>query len=300
MLDEIANLGSKKDSALSALHNLARTREVEVDLPILKTKVMVRPIVGGEELKLHTMKASGSTFIKEFDKLLFEHCVFNELKFANLQDFIKHLCPADKAMIVQALLDATFSKLPEKIITCPDCDQVDTYTPEPSELLHGDSIKRVWNKDIDFEDYEVQSEIIPGFTVVYGMPTEQDKLDLLEVKENSEMREQLEETNDLLNNIEIFSIYIKKMIIANPTDDDKDNTLILTDKVKDIIPTIMSMGLDLKSTLLEDETINEFADFIPNFYLNIKCSNLACGKQFKWEGVNPEQDFFRKALSVYN
>ncbi len=61
MLDEI-KLPQAVD-ALSALQNLAGTRQVEVELPILQTKAMVRPVDGSEELRLRTMKASGAAFI---------------------------------------------------------------------------------------------------------------------------------------------------------------------------------------------------------------------------------------------
>ncbi len=81
----------------------------------------------------------------------------------------------------------------------------------------------------------------------------------------------------------------------------EEDDIILTDKINDIIPTIKKMPLDLQSRLLDDSSVAPLVEYTPNFYLNIQCPNVGCElKQFKWEGVNPEQDFFRKALSVYN
>jgi len=300
MLNEIKIPVSKSD-AISALNLLAGTREVEVELPILRTKARVTPILGGEELKLHTMRTSGKAFIKEFNKLLFNHCTFDGVQFEGVEDFERNLSPADKSMLVYALLDSTFTKLPEKVITCPSCGQVDNHSPKPSDIFHTDSIKKVWDHSEEFVDFEIESKIIPGLTVFYGIPTEEDSLKIIESKENSDLRNSVSENDNILNSLEVFSIYIKKIIIANPTKEDKENCIILTDKTSEIIPTIQDMPLDLKSKLLEDETINQFADYVPSFYLNINCSNLNCElKTFKWDNINPEQDFFRKALSVYN
>jgi len=298
MLDEIKIPGSASKTALEALKILAGTREVEVDLPILRTKVKVKPIIGAEELNLNTMKASGSSFIEAFNKVLFEHTTFTDIEFANIQDFIKHLTPPDKSMLTYALLDSTFSKLPEKTITCPECGKSDNISPEPCELLHEDTIPKIWSEEKDFPEYELFSELIPGFKIIYSMPSEQDRMDILQVKENEELRNNINSNNDVLSSLELFSVYIKRLEIK--VDDDEKNNIILTDKVNDIIPTIKNMPLDLQTLLLDDETATPLIEYTPKFYLNITCSSIDCKKQFKWEGVNPEQDFFRKALFVYN
>ena len=300
MLDEIIipqkEGGTTTTAALSALANLAGTREVEIDLPLLKTRAIVQPVSGSEELRLHTMRASGAAFIESFNKVLFEHTTFDKLKFESVQDFQDHLTPPDKALLVYALLDATFTVLPEKMIKCPGCDKTDTYTPSPAELFHGDSVTDVWVHEASFEDYEIKSEIVPGFTVFYKMPTETDRINILKSKENSEMRDSIDETGNILSSMELFAAYIKRIEIV-----DNKEVISLTDTVKDIIPTIVGMPLELQAKLLNDETIEEFVKYSPNFYLDISCTNPGCSlKTFKWTDVNPEQDFFRKALSVYN
>lgn len=283
-------------SAINALQVLSGTRSVEIELPILKTNVVVTPINGSEDLKLRTMRSSGATFIKNFNTLLFEHSTFKDIKFSGIQDFQSHLTPPDKAMLVYALLTATFSKLPEKVITCPACKQQHTYSFPPNAMLHGDTLTNKWNLDKDFTDYLIESEIVPGFKVFYAMPTEVDRLSILEAKSNAEMRDSVDVDNDVLSAIELFCIYIKKLEIKNG-----DDTIILTDKLFDVIPTIKGMPLDLQTILLDDISVAPLVEFNPNFYLNIKCSNEDCPKpEFSWSGVNPEQDFFRKALSVYN
>lgn len=282
--------------AISALQVLAGTRSVEIELPILKTTVTVTPINGSEDLRLRTMRSSGATFIKAFNTLLFEHSTFKDIKFSGLHDFQAHLTPPDKAMLVYALLAATFSKLPEKVITCPACKQTHNYSFAPNAMLQADTITRTWDMSEDFTDYLIESEIVPGFKVFYSMPTEMDRLAILEAKSNSEMRDSVDTDNDVLSAIELFCIYIKKIEIKNG-----DETITLTDKLFDVIPTIKGMPLDLQTTLLDDLSVAPLVEFNPNFYLKIYCQNKDCGKpEFTWSNVNPEQDFFRKALSVYN
>jgi hypothetical protein len=283
-------------SAISALQVLSGTRSVEVELPILKTTVVVTPITGSEDLKLRTMRSSGSTFIRNFNTLLFEHSTFKDIKFSGIDDFQNHLTPPDKAMLVYALLASTFSKLPEKVITCPACKQQHTYSFAPSAMLQGDTLTRKWDMEKDFTDYLIESEIVPGFKVFYSMPTEMDRLAILEAKSNSDMRDSVDTDNDVLSAIELFCIYIKRLEIKNG-----EEVIVLTDKLFDVVPTIKGMPLDLQTTLLDDLSVAPLVEFNPNFYLNIKCSNDDCPKpDFIWSNVNPEQDFFRKALSVYN
>jgi hypothetical protein len=289
---KVANL----EGALSALANLAGTREVEIDLPILGTKVFIQPVNGSEELRLRTMKASGAEFVKSFNRVIFAHARFEGLKFDSVEDFEDHLTPPDKAMMTFALLDATFAKLPEKMIKCPACGTADTHSPEPLSLMHPDTISKTWDNEIGFESYELASEIVPGFTVFYGMPTETERIQIITSKENSDMRDDIEEVGDVLSAIELFSVYIKRIEILN-----EGELFELSDKVKEVIPTIQKMLMELQAKLLADETIVPLVEFTPSFYLDIKCSNLGCSKpDFKWDNVNPEQDFFLKALSVYN
>lgn len=301
MLEEIkipgtdAAVDNPLSGALSALNQLAGTRTVEVDLPILKCKAFVRPVNGSEELRLRTMKASGAAFIKSFNKVIFEHVEFEGLKFENVDDFQQHLTPPDKAILVYALLDATFAKLPEKMITCPSCGQVDTHEPEPSALFHADTITKQW-EDADFKNFKIEANIVEGFDVTYGMPVESERIKIIENKENSELRNELNETDDILSPIELFSVYIKSVKIVQG-----DEVFELTDPVKEILPLLRDMPMDLKAKLLEDQSIKELIEYSPNFYLDIQCSNPGCEiKHYKWDNINPEQDFFLKALSVYN
>lgn len=286
---------SQTSQALAALNNIAGTRTVEIDLPILQTKATVRPVTGSEELKLRTLRASGATFVSSFTELLFEHTSFSDVKFNNVLDFQQHLTPPDKALLVYALLEATFSKLPEKIVNCPSCKTPITFAPAPSAMLHEDTITRTFTGD-DFTAPLLIKEIIPGVIIHYGFPTEFERIQVLEAKSNEQMRNSIEENNDVLSALELFCIYIKKIEIKSG-----EETITLTDKINEIFPTVRGMPLDIQAALLEDETIGELIEYNPNFYLKVHCENPACEKpDFNWNAISPEQDFFRKTLSIYN
>jgi hypothetical protein len=292
----IENVGSPKvNQALGALSVLANTRTVEVNLPVLKTKAMVTPLLGSEELQLETMKVSGATFIQTYNKVLYSHCTFSDLAFENFEDFEKHLTPSDKMALSFGLLDATFSELPERLIKCPKCKTADTYSVSPDALVHDDTFTKEWDKD-DYNEFEVTSEIVKGFRVTFQMPTESERLKVVRYKEDSELRNEVESTGDILSPMELFCIYIKRIEIDSLEED--VDTLVLDDKVKDIIPTLKEMPFDLKAKLLDDKAIAIFTEYSPNFYLQLTCGK--CAHEFNWNNISPEQDFFRKALSVYN
>jgi len=306
MLDEIPTvikqqeILNKKAEPLADIFNalgiLAGTRSIEIDLPVLKVSCIVKPVNGSEELRLRTMKASGAAFIRSFNKVIYEHTTFKGMDFEDFEDFQNHLTPPDKAMLVYALLDATFAKLPEKIITCPSCGNTDTYEFEPHSMVHSDTISKIWDKKLDHKDYQVVSEIVPGFTIHYHMPDESTRIKIIQEKENQEMREELENTNEVLSQMELFSLYVKQLDIVV---DGKVKEL--TDIVGEILPVLINMPMELKTKLLNDETIKEFIEYSPKFYFNIPCTAPACTLgEFKWDDISPEQDFFLKALSVYN
>ena len=60
------------------------------------------------------------------------------------------------------------------------------------------------------------------------------------------------------------------------------------------------MPLDLQVKLIDDPTVDSLTEYNPYYYLKIKCGAPACQHEFKWDDINPENDFFRKALSLYN
>jgi len=283
--EESAN---KLEQALKLSQGLSLTREVEIELPMLMTSAVCRPIINSEELRLVTLRVSGEEFSHSLNKVIMEHTVFKSVKFKDLTDFEDNISPSDKMLLMFALLSSTFSKLPEKIITCPHCDHPDNHAPMPSEIFHPDSIVKVWSNG-NIADYEKPFIISDDFKIIFGIPSETDRINLLKNKTNQQLKDSVTENDDVLTPIELITLYIKRVEIGE----------IILDDIFDISKFMNNLPLDYKSIILEDETINELIEYLPKFYLKIHCSNLKCQKDFKWFNINPELDFFRKALSVY-
>jgi len=289
---------SKSASALDVLKILSKTRKTEVRLPVLRVNAIVSPFIGAEDLYMQTLKVSGASFHRYVDELLFKQTEFMGIVFSDFNDFITNISPIDKQVLIVGLLQATFTELPEKVITCPKCGQPDSYKFKPEELIHDDSYLKEWDKDEDVADFEISSKITDNIEVVYQMPTEAKKLEVLNYTSSSQMRNNLEKHNEVFSLLDLMCIYIKRIIIT--PEDKTQQVIILEDLMEDIIPTVKGMPLDLQTLLIADPTIDEFTVFNPYYYFNIQCSVPTCSHQFKWDEVKPEQDFFRKALSIYN
>lgn len=287
---------SKSVDALNVLGLLSSARKTEVYLPVLKISVIMTPFVGAEDLYLQTLKVSGATYHRYIDELLYKHAEFIGVNFESFDDFLKNIPSVDKQVMMAGLLQATFNELPEKLIKCPKCGQVDTYSFKPEHMIHSDSFTKYWDKDIEPSDFRLVNELIPGVKIFYGMPMEQDRLDVLQNVSSSEMRDNLEKHKDVLSLVDFMAIYIKRMEITAA-----DGTVIeLNDKKEDILPTIKNMPLDLQVKLIDDPTVDSLTEYNPYYYLKLKCGAPACQHEFKWDDINPENDFFRKALSLYN
>ena len=109
--------------AAEATASLAQLRNLEVELPLLKTKAIVSPLLNIEDAQLKSLYSTGPTFLMTFNQILYNHTQFVDIEFESFEDFNKHLNPADKSMLVYALLTASFTELSEKEFTCPNCKQ---------------------------------------------------------------------------------------------------------------------------------------------------------------------------------
>ena len=181
-------------------------------------------------------------------------------------------------------------------IACPKCGKSDTYAFSPEQLVHPDTYPKVWDKEEDARHYEVTNELVPGVFITYGMPYEGLKLEVLSSNSSEDMRNNLEKHKDVLNLVDFMALYIRKMVIKSEGSED----IVMTDMKEDILPTVKNMPLDLQVKLIDDSTIDVFTEYNPYYYINIDCGNPACNHKFKWDDIKPENDFFRKALSLYN
>jgi hypothetical protein len=297
----VAGAETKKQNnlagAFNALDALCQWRETEVELPLLGIKVLVKPIKGLEEMRIKSLKASGETFIKTFNQILFEHIDFQgQVEFKDLNDFMSHLGAADKSAIVYGLVFATYTSLGEREFECPHCSKKQVYDIRPDELLQPDTFGKKWDKPGLFTDFRDVITVVPGFDITIGFSTEQDSINILSIIPNNEIKENLSERSELLNTLKIFIMFIKDIKIKTP-----DGDIILTDLKEEIYPFIMGLqNVNILESLIDKlSKYEEFNQYNPKFYAIRNCNSLECGKEFRWM-VNPEIEMFRKASLFFN
>jgi len=287
---------TKINRAIDNLGKLANVNSVEVKLPILKTSAIISPLSGTDDLLQKTVKASGYQFLKLFNELLYKNSKFTDLEFESQIDFENHLTTPDKNILIYGLLDATYTTLPEKLITCPHCEKQDEYILKPSDMIQKDTFSKQWEKEKDFKEFEKVVEIVPGFKIVYQMATENKKIDIVKSKRNSELQQNIKEGGSILNNIELIAMYTKRLEIKDTEEKDGILKIEETDKILEVLN---SAPPEIKIKVIETDNIDEFFEYNPNFYMKLKCKNDECLKDFDWFDINPELDFFRKSVSIY-
>lgn len=283
-------------TALNALDSLCQWRETEVELPMLKIKALMKPIKGLEELRIKGLKASGEVFIRTFNEILYSHADFQgKVKFKDINDFMAHLGSADKSMMVYGLLFATYPELGDREFECPHCKEKQLHSVRPDELIHEDSIPMKWEKKGVFTDFRDEIEVMPGFKIKIGFQTEQDSIQVLSITPDKELKANAEEFNSLFDTLKLLIMFIKEVTIDTAT-----GPIVMKDLIKEIYPFIMG----LKNIMILENLVNKLTEYEgiskyqPIFYAKKKCTNVNCGKEFKWM-VNPEFEFFRKASSFY-
>lgn len=284
-------------TALDFLNEKIEWREVEVQLPLLNTTALMQPLIGEEDLKLKSLRSSGATYVKTLDEILFKSAKFKNVKFKDIDDFISHIGMADKSMLVYGLLCATFSEDNDTEIKCPHCETIQVKSTNIIDLQQPDTLTEIWDEKYPFFEYRKKINIMDGFDLELGFPTDDTKIKLYEYLGNAQLRNNIKEEGMTLTTLDLAIILIKKIIITKPDGSIQE----LVDPIEEIRPLIFGLkSLQLKKkiiNIIKDEKI--FTKFHPKFYNKFTCSNGDCGKEITWV-VDPELEFFRQALSIYD
>lgn len=279
--------------AAEATAALTKLRNLEVELPLLKTKAVVSPLMNIDDAQLKSLYSTGSTFLQTFNRILYHHTQFVDIEFGSFEDFQEHLNPADKSMLVYALLTCSFTELSEKEFKCPKCKDSFIKALIPSEMYAYHSQPKKWQFKDDFLNYSKTIKVTPWLEIDYKMPTEMDKLKMMDNFSEEELRKNYSETGTIMNNLASLSFHIREVRIKP----ENGEVITLTDQVRDIYPWLGTIPIDLKTKVIKTNEIKTFEPFMPTFEYNLECDK--CSNGFKWEGVDPEEDFFRQILFIY-
>jgi len=220
--------------ALKVANKVVNVREVEIELPILRAKVKMMPMEGIDDMHLKTMFASGANFLYTFNDILFKH--LNQLGqelFTDLKDFHAKASTPDKRMMVFGIIAATYDRLPERTIVCPKCQKEELHTLDPQLLLKPDSIMKPYEisktiteafpNGVPYTDFGINTIIVPfddeeeestQISIKFGLPMEQDKLDVMSITDISPHKVE-ENGGEILTSLEYLITFIKTITFTS-------------------------------------------------------------------------------------
>jgi len=283
-------------AALDQVNNLAKINSQETDLVLLREKAVVSPIVGDEDLALKTSNVTVSTFVKNFNKLLFEKTSF-DTPITNYEEFLKKLTPQDKTLLVYALALSSFKKLGTVGHVCKHCEEEFPADIVTEELWHDDSAPSAWDHDLSPFEYEDRQTFLDGNIEIYlKIPTEFDRIKLMDLLE-SKVDKNMTDNGDIFGVVDTIAFFTSKIIIKGSSDNGKviEDT-ILTDLNKDILPFLNNLPLKIKDILFEDIDLTVFDKYMPNLYQDVQCTRC---HQPNVIPVNIETSFFRRAILLF-
>lgn len=284
--------------ALAFVNDIGNVRNLEIDLPILLRKAIIRPMEGIDDTHLKTLYTSGTQFIKNFNMIIFKN-LRNEngdLLFKSVDEMNSKLTEYDKSMIVFGLLASSFDRLQERASICPECGEKQIHEFIPEEMFHPEEMK-VWDKRVDPLDYEIKKELYKDqnttINITFKIPTEKDKIDLFSISKINTRK--IEDNKGLIfTTLEYIMQYIKSIEFINAS-----KSILLTDLVTEIYPFVAGSNLMIQDKIMKLMPEEEFLKYQPKFYYNVVCKNTDCNHEYKYNIGNVEDEFFRKTLSLY-
>lgn len=284
--------------ALAFVNDIGNVRNLEIDLPILLRKAIIRPMEGIDDTHLKTLYTSGTQFIKNFNMIIFKN-LRNEngdLLFKSVDEMNSKLTEYDKSMIVFGLLASSFDRLQERASICPECGEKQIHEFIPEEMFHPEEMK-VWDKRVDPLDYEIKKELHKDqnttINITFKIPTEKDKIDLFSISKINTRK--IEDNKGLIfTTLEYIMQYIKSIEFINA-----NKSILLTDLVTEIYPFVAGSNLMIQDKIMKLMPEEEFLKYQPKFYYNVVCKNTDCNHEYKYNIGNVEDEFFRKTLSLY-
>ena len=284
-------MGPRYLEALELVTNVADIKSFEIELPLMKTRAIVKPLTGFEEQALRTASASPETFLKKFNEILFDHTTFDSIRFNSFQEFLANIQMPDRSMLIFGLMMSSYMVLPEIQKECPKCGHLNIIKKEPKDLFHPDTIKKVWDKPLPPIEYTEIQEVLNGYlTFELGVPTELSRLLVLRLMSNNDIGENMAQTGELMTFSETLAFFTKKITVNTGNE-----VIVLTDLVQDIYPFLTKIPPKIGDAIKSSIDLTIFDDYMPDFYLENICEN--CGATDK-EEVDIEMLFFRKAMDI--
>ena len=233
---------SEVDLAINALQSAFDIEETNIEVPGLKTEVVITPLVNDDEIVLGTNKMTLEQFVRKLNTIILEHVktdlvsdyvreglqdsihkIFNDLK-----SFEKNILNIDRLMLIYGLAKISFNKFTEFPMVCEKCEKeyiadfdiknIDFNFKDPEKVLK-----------TDYYTYSVTQSFAKNLIEIdFGFTPEFVRLELLKEVSRDEIDENLAETNGLMNILQNLINYIKEVRVYTMDKRKKDGRRFLT------------------------------------------------------------------------
>ena len=284
--------------AVEATQSVIESRNVSAKLAMLpEVEAEMSPLTGRDDLKIKTSRTSVTTFNKLLNEFLFNKGTYNGIEFKSFEDFESKITTQDKEILIALLLDASYSKLPKRSATCPQCNEITEYSISVADILgNPNSVIPVWDYKEPVYDKKFTKKLYDGvLTVAVSVPTEARKNEIYNIMSYDSIRKNLVEKGQALDSTDTLLMFIDSIEISY-TDKKKKKaeTFKLVDIVTEIKPYLDNAPLEIH------DAINEFVnEKLEKYVLDLKAPVVCkhCGNKFDIS-ISPESEFFRKAFSI--
>ncbi len=285
------NLGPKYLNALSQLDAITDTKAVSVQLPLSMKTVEMTAITGAEEQALKTASVAPESFLKKLNELLYNHTLFVDGARPTFNEYLGGIYPPDKSTLIWGLLSASYVVLPEMERLCDACEKPNIIKSVPKDLIHEDTFKRIWDKELPPAEYTVRQEVFDGYiTFEFGIPTERDRVLITGMIHPETMKDNISKEGSVMSSLDMLVFFTRSITVGEP-----GSQTVLTDLTQDIYPFIRNLNPKIADGVRSTVDLTIFDDYMPDFYIESKCEH--CGADQK-APVDPEITFFRKCLAL--
>jgi hypothetical protein len=286
-----------KANVLSKLEKIKSIRARQVYCPVSKIRAVVSPLTVEDDLTLKTMVSSPDLYDLELSKLIYSKSQFPDIPGdkPTFDQFIEATSDFDKKSLLWGIYEATYSTLGKHSPTCPKCKAKLEATILARDLLHADTFKQTWDKELVFNQYtipvviETGLEDIPQYIFNIAVPSIKKHLDVLKLITVDEMKDNFTRFNSIVSKVEELCLITKNIEIQSI---DESDTI---DNLFDIHTIVQKyITLDVINNII-DKFDEEFKDYNPSFKKIIKCNS--CGNEFDFP-IDIEVALFRSFLRL--
>jgi len=300
------NQMSKADLALQLLEEEILLESVEIYLPALKENVVIKPLKSIEELNLKTQNLAFDTFLRQINILLLTKTHIKNIPLSNyfktIEEFEEKILPVDRLLLVFGLIKNSFDKLAEFSMVCENCQREFLASPSVKNLEFKFNITKDELVNTDYYNLKFTQSFLNGkLEIDFGFNPESVRMKLLSMKSNNQIKETVEETDNVLDTIDNLVMFIKAIRVFKEDKRTKEGRRLVAEITYEnegfyeIFKFIHDMPMKIRDIVLNESDLTVLEKYSPLFVVKEACPY--CGHIHELDS-SPEIEFFRKALSL--